>query len=87
MPFKTEINKLNNMFEEIKTQVDNGMIYLFAQFKVEKLIQIAEPKYKLWSNLPNMDEEILAEFKSLISQARQYLEDLIDLIQIEKNSL
>ena len=86
MPFKSEINKLQTQFEDIKDRVNNeGLLYLFAQFEVEDMLKIAKQHYALWKNLPDMDQDVIEEIRALINQMKQYLDYLFDMIEISRN--
>ncbi len=82
--FEIEINKINTQLEEIKNKVNDGMTYYFAQFEVEKLLKEANVKFVVWSSFDFVDKEYILSLKSLINQVSQFLQDLNDLIEIEK---
>lgn len=85
--FEAVLTKLENKFEDIKEDVDKGKLYLFAMFDTEKLLEEMNNYYSLWSNLSITDKETLRRLKALITQANEYLQDLIDLVDIDKSLL
>ena len=86
MPFTIEINKLQTHLEDIKENVSkNKILPFFAKAEVETLL---ETERKLKSILEEIDAEkqILRKIGYLIKETEQYLQDLEDFIEIEKNN-
>lgn len=74
--FEIEINKINNKFENIKEDVNNGKLLLFAEAEVEELLlQAKELKNSLKGKLK------VEELNILIKQLNQYLCDIQSLIE------
>lgn len=74
--FEIEINIMNNKFEEIKEDVNNGKLLLFAEAEVEELLIEAN---ELRKSLKGKVE--IRELNVLIKQLSQYLCDIQGLIE------
>lgn len=86
MPYKDTINQIQMQFENIKDKVSNeGMMYLFAQFEVENLLKKAKQHYSLWKNIQFVDDSYLEEMFVLITQMKEFNDDLFDLMEMERN--
>lgn len=65
-----------------KVENDTGFSY-FAEDKVSSLLK-EEIRLKLFMESPDLDPEDLRELNSLINQTKQFLEDVKDLIELER---
>ena len=85
MPFMIEINKLQNRLEDIKENVSNGRVLAyFAKDDVEALLE-KEKKLKTIFEEIKAEKQHLRKITYLIKETEQYLQDLEDIIEIERN--
>ena len=77
------ISRFQNRLGKIQDKVDEGLLYLFAQFEVEDLLKDAIQTRTLLEKA-GIDRDLRTELDVVINQISQYLEDLKDLIEIEK---
>ena len=86
MPFMIEINKLQNRLEDIKENVSNGRVLAyFAKDDVEALLA-TEKKLKTILEEIKAEKQHIRKISSLIKQTEQYLQDLEDIIEIERSN-
>lgn len=85
MPFLIEINKLQNRLEDIKESVSNNKVLpYFAKDDVEKLLE-TEKKLKTILEEIKVEKPYIKKISYVIKQTEQYLQDLEDIIEIERN--
>ena len=85
MIYRTIISQYENRLEAIKEKVSNEeMICYFAQDHVEKLLE-EEKRLKVVFKEMHLDVEIIEELDSVIKQTEQFLLDIVDIIEIERN--
>ena len=77
-----KIDLINHKFENLKEEVNNGKLLLFAEWEVEDLLIEAK---ELKSNL-KFEHEI-KKLNALIKQLTQYLSDIQSLIEKECSTL
>ena len=73
--FEYKINTINHKFENVKEEVNNGKLLIFAAFEIEKLLNEA-------MELENAIEtnEAKQELKALIKQLNQYYSEIEDML-------
>ena len=80
--FEFRIETINKKFEDIKEEVNNGKLLLYAKLEVEDLIiEAKELKTLIKGELANNKLDIL------INQLKQYLCDIQGLIEQNTNIL
>lgn len=85
MPFINEINKLRNRLEDIKEKVSNEeIICYFAKDHVEKLFE-EEKRLKVILQELNVERKIIKKIDCLINETKQFVDDIIDIIEVERN--
>lgn len=85
MRYSIIINKLQNRLEQIKDKVSNyELIYLFARFETEKLLEEAYITKDVFKSL-NVEDNIMKEIDCVIKQIDQFLDDLYSLLEDERN--
>lgn len=71
--FEFRIDTINNKFENIKYEVNNGKLLVFAKWEVEDLLDEAkELKTLIQTNIEELD--------ALINQLVRYIDDIQDLL-------
>ena len=76
--FEFRINAINNKFENIKEEINNGKLLVYAKWEIEDLIDEArELKSLVQTN------ESVEELNTLLKQLNQYLYDIQSLIEKE----
>ncbi len=86
MPFLVEINKLQNELENIKDKVSkNELILYFAKDDTEALLEEEHSLKAIFKDV-GADQEYMDKLNRLITQTKQFIEDLDDLISLN-NSL
>ena len=78
-------NAIGNRLESIKENVSNEeIICYFAQDRVENLLK-EEKRLKVIFQEMNIENEIIDNINTLIYETKQFLSDIVDMIDIEKN--
>lgn len=71
--FEFKIDAINNKFENIKEEVNNGKLLVYAKWEVEDLLDEAkELKTLIQTNIEELD--------ALINQLVRYIDDIQDLL-------
>lgn len=80
------IENLYIQFEDIKEEVNQGKLPLFAQFDTETLLDVVR-RIRAEYVIAHANEELIEELDVLINQLNQYLNDLQSLIESETHSI
>lgn len=80
------INQYKNRLENIKEKVRNEeIICYFAKEPIEKLLK-EEKRLKIVFQEMSAENEIIEEVDSLIYETKQFLKDIINIIDIERKT-
>lgn len=85
MIHRTLIAQYKYRLENIKEKVSNEeIICYFAKEPIEKLLK-EEKRLKVIFEEINTDKEIIEEITDLITETNQFLKDIVNIIDIERN--
>lgn len=73
--FEYRIDTINHKFENIKDEVNNGKLLVYAKWEVEDLLDEANELKSLFET-----EEGILNLNALINQLNQYLANIQDLL-------
>ena len=71
--FEFKIDAINNKFENIKEEVNNGKLLVYAKWEVEDLLDEAK-------EIKTMIQTKFEELDALINQLVRYIDDIQDLL-------
>ena len=82
-----EIRRFRRIFEKYKQQVESEQLpCYFAEDKVTKLKK-EEKRYRALLTYLKVDKELIEELDTLINETEQFLHDILDIIEIERNQI
>ena len=80
------IHGLNNTFEQIKENVNNGQLPVFAKMQTEDLLTAAKEIKKEYA-LPSGNAEYVKEINIIIKQLTNYINELNDFLNVDIDTI
>jgi len=82
----TFVNDLENKLSVLQDKISNDAIYAYLhQNDVVNLLEEAK-RLKIYFTSLKVNEEIISELTSLINRIKQFYEDVLDIIELRRNS-